>query len=209
MTFIQKTRHATVLPCLAAMTTLSTPTISFAKAEQTVFSGPHVGAAIGAVDQQLIILERFGTATQRELHVNRWGLGGELFAGYDIMIAKRLLIGGEAQLGVGGGSPVFNGATGTIGIKPRYGFSVTGRLGYVASPKILLYAGGGYGGQEYRGILTDNVSARTDRFILGARSFVLRAGAERSLSKHTSIRLEFEHFAGRRNQFLIGVPIRF
>lgn len=169
------------------------------------FSGPHVGGGLTAVDHHFVVELSNGTSTQRQ-NVTAWGLGGVLFAGYDMPIGKNLIAGVEGAFQFGGKTPSFTDGFGTrIAIKPLSGFSATARLGVLAAPRLLLFAKGGYG--EHRYALTAPPGIADD---LGrTRSFVLGGGVEQRLGAKLAVRAEFEHLDGTRNQFVLGVAVRF
>ena len=79
----------------------------------------------------------------------------------------------------------------TFGLNPRSGFSLSARAGYVVAPRVLLYAGGGYGEHSYRTIAAGNVAEDLVGGVDRTRSFILRGGAELALSKTVGVRLEF------------------
>lgn len=173
------------------------------------FSGPYVGAAVGAVDHHFVAEEQNGAGKTRRFNVTRWGLGGELFGGFDLAVAPRLRLGAEGQIEGGGRTAVEQNSSYTLGIRPRYGFSISAHAGYVASPRLLVYAGAGYGQHYYRAFAAGNAAPSALAGLDLTRSFILRGGAEMRMTRATGIRLEFEHLDGTRNQFMIGVPIRF
>src|SRR5207244_629646 len=79
------------------------------------------------------------------------GVGAGLFAGYDLPVASRLRLGVEAEATFGGATPTATFTDGTTFFeKPRYGYRLVGRAGYVAAPRLMIYASGGYGGNRYR-----------------------------------------------------------
>lgn len=171
------------------------------------FTGPHAGVAITAVDHHFVLEEQeLPSGNTRRFNVAKWGVGGQVFAGYDLAVAPRLLLGFEGAFDVGGRTAIERNAFYTSGIDPKHGFSVTARAGFVATPRLLLYAGGGYGGHDYRVISSEPIGGDD---LSRTRSFVLRGGGEYRLARHVTLRAEFEHLDGTRNSFIVGVPIRF
>lgn len=169
------------------------------------FSGPHVGGALATVDHHFVIELTNGTSTTRQ-NVTAWGLGGVLFAGYDLPVGKKLVAGIEGAFQFGGKTPSFTDGFGTrVAIKPLTGFSATARLGLVATPNFLLFAKGGYGEHRYTVTGPSNVMSGLDT----THSFVLGGGVEQKLRGKMALRAEFEHLDGTRNQFALGVVARF
>ena len=179
-----------------------------AASAQTAFTGPHVGASATAVDHHFIIEEtELPSGAARRFNVTQWGLGGQAFAGYDLAIAPRVILGVEGAFDFGGRTAIERNDFYAMGIDPRHGFSATARVGFVVTPRLMLYAGGGYGGHDYRVINT--VPAVGEGDLPQTRSFVLRGGGELMLTRRVALRAEFEHLDGTRNSFILGIPIRF
>ena len=175
---------------------------------QETFTGPHVGGAIVAVDHHFVLEEEeLPSGNTRRFNVTRWGLGGQVFAGYDLAIAPRVILGVEGAFDFGGQTAIESNRDYTLGIDPRHGFSATVRAGFVPTPALMVYAGGGYGGHDYRVIDSDPKPRGDD--LSKNRSFVLRGGGEYRLTRRVAVRAEFEHLDGTRNSFILGVPIRF
>ena len=175
---------------------------------QETFTGPHVGGAVTAVDHHFVLEEEeLPSGNTRRFNVTRWGLGAQVFAGYDLAVAPRVILGVEGAFDFGGRTAIERNEFYTSGIDPQHGFSVTARVGFVATPELMLYAGGGYGGHNYRVIDSEPVLGGDD--LSRDRSFVLRGGGEYRLTRHVAVRAEFEHLDGTRNSFILGVPIRF
>ena len=176
------------------------------------FVGGYAGASVGAVDHHFVLEEttqQGGLTTTSRFNVTRWGIGGEVFGGYDLPLYRRFVIGAEVQAGLGGRTATENSPQYTYGFKPKFGASISGRLGYVVSSGLMTYAGAGFGDQEYRTIVRGNAGPGLQHSLDHARSFILRAGVEAAVINRVHVRLEFEHLDGTRNQFMVGVPIRF
>lgn len=186
-----------------------TPASAQALEKENEFSGSYAGIAAGIVDHHFVAVEESAAGRERRFNVTRWGEGGEIFAGYNFAISRRVLVGGEAQFEFGGRSATVVTGDYVYGFKPRYGYSLSGRVGYSPVPALLTYAGVGFGEHRYRTIAEGNVSQDAVNDLNKARSVVLRAGAEWQVSRRANVRLEFEHLDGSRNQFMLGLPIRF
>jgi len=195
-----------LIATLLCLTVSAGATDAQAQDLDTAFTGPHLGAAVTATNHHFVAIESNATGIISTANVGAWGVGGEGFAGYDLRVSPRLRIGGEAQVEFGGRTAQTITPDFSLGIDPRYGWSVTGRLGYVVTPKAMVYAGLGYGTHYYRTIASG--AATGDGFDRNS-SFILRGGMEYRLSKRAGVRLEFEHLDGTRNQFALGIPIRF
>lgn len=175
---------------------------------QDAFTGPHFGVGVTAVDHHFVLEETtFPSGESRRFNVTRWGPGGQIFAGYDLAVSPRVLLGLDGAFAFGGRSAVERNEFYTSGIAPRYGFSASARAGFAVTPRLMLYAGGGYGGHNYRVI--DSQPAPGGDDLSRTRSFVLRGGSEYRLIRNFALRAEFEHLDGTRNSFILGGPIRF
>lgn len=169
------------------------------------FTGPHVGAGVTAVDHHFV-LEESNASGSDSRNVRKWGVGGAAFAGYDVALSERVVAGVGAMLDFGGRTASTRTTSGDrIALDPRYGFSVSARLGYAVDESLLAYAKAGYGEHHYRTTLPSG----SEPFDGSAKSFVVGGGLEYRLARSFSLRAEFEHLDGSRNQFMVGVPIRF
>ena len=171
------------------------------------FTGVYAGPEIGALEHHYYLEEtdlRTGATDGR--YYRDWDVGGGAFAGYDFALAKRIRIGAEASVNLGGGSPVAQFADGTrFSQHPRFGLRGTARLGYVVSNRLLAYATFGYGGQRYRIGNSAGVRDTTD----WGSSFTVGGGLEYRLARHVGVRLDFEHLDNSSNSVLLGIPLRF
>jgi len=187
-----------------ALSLLSLPALAGPGSGKT--SGPYVGAEIGPVNHHFVVEEGVPPAQPTARNVSQWGVGGGVFAGYDHYVTDRIRIGGEAAFNFGGRTPATTSAAGQpLSITPRFGYSLTARAGYALSNAVIAYGGAGYGGHRYR----RNLPAGTADFGDWNQSFILLGGVELKVSSRANLRLEFMHLDGTRNQFMLGIPIRF
>jgi opacity protein-like surface antigen len=169
------------------------------------FSGPLVGVETGLVQHYFsVIVTRPGSPDQTN-SIKSYGVGGVAFAGYDVKISPRFIIGGEAAAHFGGKTASDQIAGfGTVGINPKIGYSVSARIGYAGSDKLLLFGRAGYGSHNYRDIGLENVGpfGRNNSFVLGL-------GAEYRIKPKFALRFDLRHLDGSRNEILVGIPVRF
>lgn len=194
---------------LVVFPVLCASSAGLAQEQEEPFTGPYIGIGVGAANHYIAFLESSTVAPDRRIDVKRWGLAGEAFTGFDLAIASRVRIGVEGQFEIGGRGPVARNPGYTFGVKPRYGYSASVRAGYVVTPKFMIYAGAGYGEHRYRPIVGGAVGPDALVGLDRNASFNLRSGGDFRLNRSASLRLEFEHLDGGRNQFMVGVPIRF
>ena len=145
------------------------------------FTGPYLGGALGAVNHHFVVEESDGAEDTRRFNVLKWGVGVEAFGGFDLAVARSVRLGGEAQFEAGGRLAVERNSNYTFGFRPRFGYSVSTRFGYVVAPAVMAYAGAGYGEHRYRTIFAGNVDPGARNSLDRTRSFVLRVGAEARL----------------------------
>lgn len=169
-------------------------------------AGFHAGPGLSAVDHHFVVETVDAAGGSARENVTQWGIGGQVFAGYDALLVGRVLIGVEGSVDFGGRSASIRLSQTYVGFEPRWGFAATARLGYVVGRNTLLYGGAGYGEHHYR---TFASAPELVGDLAKTSSFVLRGGVEHALGRRIGARLEFEHLDGTRNQFVVGLPIRF
>jgi outer membrane immunogenic protein len=193
-----------VRSAIAVLMALSS-TSALAQGAEGNTHGPYVGVEVGAVDHHFVFEETTPTA-QTSRNISRWGISGGVFAGYDVYVVPRIRFGAEAILNFGGQTPSTLATSGQrLSIAPRYGYSLTARVGYALSDSVVMYGGGGYGGHRYRVTAPVGASDITN----WNNSFILLGGVELRASSRANVRVEFIHLDGTRNQVMVGIPIRF
>lgn len=171
-------------------------------ADRPAFSGAYGGPEIGAHEHHFYIESSNGAGR----YYRAWGVGGGVFAGYDLPVWPRVRIGIEASVSLGGATPIARLTNGTFYARhPQWGLRGTGRVGYLLSDRLLAYGTFGYGGHYYR---VDNPAGVTNSHDWGS-SFTIGAGAEYRIARAIGVRLDFRHLDNSMSHFLIGVPIRF
>jgi outer membrane immunogenic protein len=141
---------------------------------------------------------------------------GGVFAGYDVRVAERFVIGAEAGIDFGSDDETLASVAGnTITIDPKYSIDLTARTGYLVTPETLIYVRGGYANARTRTTLVNSAGLRGDSG--NADGWVVGGGVERSLGRNASARLEYRYSKfeddgdGRdaRNRVLAGLSFRF
>ena len=171
------------------------------------FIGAYAGPELGAHEHHVFIeVTDRATGARTGRYYRAWGVGGGAFAGYDLAVARRVRIGAEIEIGVGGTAPVARFADGTYyARRPRWGIGATGRIGYLIGDRLLAYGTFGYGGQNYR---VENKAGVADSHDWGS-SFTIGAGLEYRLSPNVGVRLDFRHLDNSMSHVLVGLPLRF
>jgi outer membrane immunogenic protein len=139
--------------------------------------------------------------------VKAWGGALSGFLGYDIAVSPAIVLGVGAELNDGGATARFESGADFASITPQWGYTLTARAGYAVSDALMLYGRGGYIAHRYSRATT--IPAFFDDFPTWNRSFGLAVGVEGRLMDRVGIRFEAMHLDGTRNQFMLGVPIRF
>jgi outer membrane immunogenic protein len=198
---MKRTIFNLVLP-LAAMG----PAAAMAQGSEP-FSGPYVGPELGLHEHHFYIRETDAvTGVSQGRYYRAWGVGGGVFAGYDLPLAERVRLGVEASLSIGGATAEAHFDDGGFYRQnPRYGAKVTARLGYVLGEDVLVYGTAGYGGHRYRVEQSGEILGATD----WGDSFTLGAGVELRLGDRAGLRLDLRHLDNQMNQVLVGIPVRF
>jgi outer membrane immunogenic protein len=177
-------------------------------AQEAAFTGAHAGLEAGVLEHHYgIIVEEDGIVVRDE-YQRSWGVGGGIFAGYDMEVSPRIRVGTEASLVAGGETNtariVQNGTE--LSLSPRWGYRLTGRAGLLVQSNLLVYALGGFGGHRYE--LRSN-SAGVENPPVDGDSFIIGGGIEYRASRRMSLRFDFKHLDNQTNQFFIGIPVRF
>jgi outer membrane immunogenic protein len=195
----------TAFALLAAMITAS-PALAAGPAERP-FTGAYGGPEVGVHEHHFYVnVTDVRTNSTSGRYYRAWGAGGGAFIGYDLAVTKRVRVGVEAGVSLGGNSPVATFPDGTTYTQhPRYGYRVTGRVGYLLSDRLLAYGTFGYGGHRSR-LGGTAVVADVHEW---ASSFTIGAGFEYRLSPRVGVRFDFRHLDNSMSHFLIGIPVRF
>jgi outer membrane immunogenic protein len=177
-----------------------------AQGGQDSFSGFYAGPEYGLVEHHFYIRETNPAAgASRGRYYRSWSSGGGLFAGYDIPIGNRLVVGAEASAVFGGDAPEARFPDGSSYVAdPRYGYKFGVRLGRRVGDRTLLFGSAGYGGHHYRVRAVGVGNSKPS-----GHSFTVGAGIEHRLSPKIGIRLDFKHLDNQMSQLLVGVPVRF
>lgn len=200
--------------CMSSSVAMVAVAVTPASAQETTqsdvnaaFTGTYAGPELGAHEHHFYIEQtNLETGETRGRYYRAWGVGGGAFAGYELPIARRLRLGVEAGISLGGNAPVYRVANGaSYSQQPQWGLRATGRVGYVLGDKLLAYGTFGYGGHRYR---LENTAGVTDTHNWGS-SFTIGAGFEYRASRRIGVRLDFRHLDNSMSHILVGIPIRF
>jgi outer membrane immunogenic protein len=135
------------------------------------------------------------------------GFVGGLHAGVGGRIASNWYIGGELAGGIGtlDGTAQDPGFIGNINSKTNALVSVSGRLGYILTPNMMVYGRGGWAwaSDEFTVTFTDGSKFSTKPVANGAMA---GAGVDYALSKNWIVGLEYQHyFLSNTNASTMGV----
>lgn len=174
----------------ASLAAIATPVAAQDKAP---FSGFRVGAEAG------YDMLRSGSTedidTTRDLNQDIEGVNYAALVGYDAAVGENLRIGAEASFGDSSASWDNDNAQPTIfnlgRVEAQREIYVGGRIGYVTSPDLMLYAKGGYTNQRFGIDATDGTVNRSQR--LDTDGYRVGAGAEYALSNNVYAGLEYRY----------------
>ncbi|HZF43761.1 MAG TPA: outer membrane beta-barrel protein [Sphingomonadaceae bacterium] len=176
-------------------------------AHASPFTGIHAGAEGGVLEHHFgLNVEQDGRVIRDE-YQRSWGAGGGIFGGYDVVLSPKLRIGAEAALLAGGETNrtrIVN--AGEFSLKPRWGYRLTARAGFLVRDNLMIYASGGFGGHRYR--VGENSAGVANTRVRGD-SFIIGGGVEYRASETVGLRFDFKHLDNQTNQFFVGLPIRF
>jgi outer membrane immunogenic protein len=192
---------------------LALPVTSHAQELSESFSGPYVGAQVGYGNRS--IDEDFGIAGVPAFDRDRDSVDYGAYFGFDAPVGTNFVLGGEAEIGSGGrklSQTLLPGITASV--DPEWNYTLSGRAGFVAGGRTLVYGRLGYGAEKIDIRVTDSTtpanSFRDDGWSDGA---VYGGGVEYALSPNTSARVEYRYkdFEGSYNnqQVLAGFSLRF
>lgn len=184
---------------------------AFAGPETAPFTGPKIGVDLG------YDFNNAGAILPGDKSQTREAAGGPSirgFAGYDLALDPAIIVGLEAGIGTGGHESTLPFAGGSTSISPGLTYDLTGRVGFVATPKLLLY---GRGGVRWLRTTNETVSTTPNQVVAENKStesgLTYGAGAEYALTSKVSMRAEFNRTRFDRdlsqNKISVGAAFHF
>ena len=181
------------LSLIAAASVVAMAAPAWAQSGQAPFSGVRAGVSAGYDHIRSGSTEDVDDT--RDLKQSIDGVSYNAVLGYDAPVGENLRVGAEASIGDSSASwdnnnsqpNVFNLGT----VEAQRDIYVGGRVGYVTSPKTMLYAKGGYTNQRFGLQGTDGTTDLTQR--LDTDGFRAGAGAEYALSDKMYIGAEYNY----------------
>jgi len=198
-----------LVPLALASCAITSP--AFAGQDTDPFTGPKVGIEAGYDFNNASQILPGTTIRTREA---AGGPSVRGFFGYDTAIGKSMVLGAEAGIGAGGHESTMPFTGGSYSLSPRISYDLTGRVGFVATPGLLLY---GRAGVRWLKSQRETISTFPAQAI-GERNqtnsgLTYGVGAEYALSRKVSLRGEFNHTRYDRdlnqNKISIGAAYHF
>ncbi|WP_068074144.1 outer membrane protein [Novosphingobium lentum] len=193
----------TILAILAAGTALvAVPAMAQGAPDDagSTFTGPRVGAIIGYDKSKSGSSVDNDALRDRDQSIDGLLYGGDI--GYDVPLGQNLRLGAEAEL-TGSTAKVnnaVNAASFNLGrVKAGRDIYAGARLGYVISPRTMLYVKGGYTNARYNLLGTDGTTNLNQR--LDTDGYRVGAGAEMALSRNAYAKVEYRYSNYRRAEF--------
>ena len=155
----------------------------------TPFSGPFVGIQGGWQQdrQHVSIFDGEGGFASGSARDSGFAYGGQ--AGFDMHLAPRIVGGVEASITGRTGAERFDlGGGDSVRLKSDRTINGTARLGYLVTPRGLLYARGGYTNGRFS--LSDTFGDRASRTRGG---YTVGGGYEQFLTRSVSARIEYNY----------------
>lgn len=201
-------KHFRILLLLTASAVTSP---AFAGEETAPFVGPKVGIEAGYdFNNASKILPASTTRTSEAAG----GPSVRGFLGYDTAIGNSMVVGAEVGIGAGGRESTLPFTTGSYSLSPRVTYDLTGRVGFVAAPGLLLY---GRAGVRWLKTQRETISTIPAQAIAERNQtnsgLTYGVGAEYALSSKLSLRGEFNRTRYNRdlnqNKVSIGAAYHF
>lgn len=192
----------TILAILATGTALAAATPALAQDDTSqAFTGPRIGAEVGYDHIRSGSSEDVDTT--RDLKQSIDGVGYGAVIGYDAAVGERLRVGAEASYA--GSSASWDNNNGVPNVfnlgrvQADRDIYVGGRIGYVTSPRTMVYVKGGYTNQRYSLEGTDGTTNLSQR--LDTDGWRVGAGVEYALSKKGYVGLEYRYSNYTKGEF--------
>lgn len=199
---------------IVAAALLSASTTAFAQdAGSAPFAGPYAGVELGYGKRS--IDEASGLTGVQRFDRSRDGLDYGLFAGFNAPVGSAFILGGEANIGAGGKTLRQTLATGVTGTAdPKWNYALTGKAGFLAGERAMVYGLAGYGAERLRVTIADTRAGGLTVSDKGwSDGLVWGGGVEFALSPATSMRVEYRQkdFDGsyKPQQVMTGLSVRF
>lgn len=198
-----------LMPLALASCAVASPAL--AGQETDPFIGPKVGIEAGYdFNNASKILP--GSTTRTSEAAGGPSVRG--FLGYDTAIGNSMILGAEVGIGAGGRESTLPFTTGSYSLSPRVTYDLTGRVGFVAAPGLLLY---GRAGVRWLKTQRETISTIPAQAIAERNQtnsgLTYGVGAEYALSSKLSLRGEFNRTRYNRdlnqNKVSIGAAYHF
>lgn len=127
-------------------------------------------------------VDTFGSVTSTS---SGSGFGGNAYGGIGFNMWGPLYLGVEGGLGMNGGSVKISDGTTELGLKAKFTFDLSGRVGFTVSDNILIYGLGGYTSTKFgsQGFTTDQSTSLS--------GYRYGAGLEFGIMEDLAIRVEY------------------
>lgn len=168
-----------LIATLAGMPNMATAQ-SYDNSPEFRFGGVNVGASI---DYRWLDGDYALPRINGRIDDNRGGIGYRGFLGYDAQLGRLLVVGGEVGIGGGGKTLSVESQTGDYSLKPRWTWDISGRVGILPAPNVLLYGRVGYSWLRTREITDFRAANLQDLSASGTeKGFLWGGGVESKLA---------------------------
>lgn len=198
-----------LVPLMLASCAIASPALAGQNTDP--FTGPKIGIDAGYDFNNVSQVLPGATVRTRESASGPTARG---YFGYDAAVGDVVVIGGEIGIGVGGGESTLPFTGGSYSLSPRLSYDLTGRIGFVATPGLLLY---GRAGVRWLRTARETVSTTPSQVVVERNQtnsgLTYGIGAEYALVPKVTLRGEFNRTRYDRdlnqNQISIGAAYHF
>jgi len=169
------------------------PAIACAQARDVHDAPTFGGIKVGAdIDYRWMEAEYSLPRIASDIDRKKGGIGYRAHVGYDAQIGNMMVIGAEGGISRGGKTLSVASVTGDYSIKPSWSWDISGRVGVLAAPTVLLYGRVGYSWlrvrekTDFRAITSKDLDTSATE-----KGFLYGGGIETAVSPGLFVRAEY------------------
>ena len=192
---------------LALAAAMIAPVAALAQDGESSFTGPYAGVSIAATEAQLRNAPGVGARNDAD----RGGVAVRGFAGYNLGLTDKVIVGGEVGIASGGHTVAANNAGNRYAIQPRVSLDAVARVGFKPTERRMVFGKAGWAFQRISTDVTTAGALVRDRS--SEHGVLFGGGVEYALTDHIGLRGEFDRVSFndryKRNRAMAGISYRF